>query len=304
LSRKDEKNILGYNMDGMEKVRLLVLEDEAEVMELLKVSFEQENFEVVTADDAESAFVCISEKSPGIIICDAEMKNMNGLDFRDAVRREPSMEKIPFIFICNRTHSFDIIEGLDLDVDDYTFKPFDPREIVARAKSMLCRFDNYCKLINFDKLTGLYNRSAIEKKLAEDIKRSIRYGREISVVIFEIDDFSETPSDWKNEILKSVADIMLAEIREVDYAGRFDKMRFIVVMPETDKERCLLAAERIRNTVKNFRFPENVPQITISGGLANIIKDNKISEVMLEGAKNALIYAKDSGGNKITVFEG
>jgi two-component system phosphate regulon response regulator PhoB len=121
------------------KPHILIVEDEAALVELLRYNFEQEGFRVSSAADGEEALVMVSEDRPDLIILDWMLPLMSGLDVCRQLRRRPETRNVPIIMLTARGEEGDRIRGLNSGADDYLTKPFSPRELIARVHAVLRR---------------------------------------------------------------------------------------------------------------------------------------------------------------------
>src|SRR5262249_34837634 len=118
---------------------ILVVEDEPAIQELLRVNLEDAGFAVRTAADAESALVQIKQALPDLLLLDWMLPGQAGLALARGLRGEARTRELPIIMVTARTEEADRITGLEAWVDDYVTKPFSPRELKARIKSVLRR---------------------------------------------------------------------------------------------------------------------------------------------------------------------
>ena len=116
--------------------RVLVVDDEESVRELIKLYLSKEGFEVVHARDGKEALRVNGEYHPDLIILDLMLPGMDG---REVCRQIRSTSRVPIIMLTARAEEVDRIVGLELGADDYVVKPFSPRELVARVKAVLRR---------------------------------------------------------------------------------------------------------------------------------------------------------------------
>ncbi len=119
--------------------RILVVDDEEYIQELLKFNLEKEGFEVVLADDGGQALEYTNKLLPDLVILDIMLPGMDGLEVCKLLRRTPQLSSIPVIMLTARGEELDKVLGLELGADDYLTKPFSPRELVARVKARLRR---------------------------------------------------------------------------------------------------------------------------------------------------------------------
>ena len=115
---------------------VLVVDDEAAIVRLLRDYLERAGFDVVTARDGEEALRLFSQRRPDLVILDLTLPKLDGLDVARSLRRAGD---IPIIMLTARTEEADRVAGLELGADDYVTKPFSAREIVARVRAVLRR---------------------------------------------------------------------------------------------------------------------------------------------------------------------
>jgi len=120
----------------MAKTKVLVIEDEQHVSELVTVYLEKEGFEPLTAADGPSALQMARELKPDLVLLDLMLPGMDGLEVFRELRKE---SRVPVIIVTARGEEVDRVVGLELGADDYVVKPFSPRELVARVKAVLRR---------------------------------------------------------------------------------------------------------------------------------------------------------------------
>jgi len=120
----------------MAKGRILVVDDEANIGELLRLYLKREDFETLVAYDGRTALRLAREEKPDLIILDLMLPEIDGWEVCRELRKESD---VPIIMLTARTEDLDRIIGLEMGADDYVTKPFEPREVVARVKAVLRR---------------------------------------------------------------------------------------------------------------------------------------------------------------------
>ena len=118
---------------------ILVVEDEPAILELLKVNLVDAGYEVREAADAETAHALLKEALPDLVLLDWMLPGQSGLAFAKQLRADARTKELPVIMVTARTDEADRVAGLEAWVDDYVTKPFSPRELKARIKSVLRR---------------------------------------------------------------------------------------------------------------------------------------------------------------------
>jgi two-component system phosphate regulon response regulator PhoB len=123
----------------MPRARLLLVEDDASLAELLQFNFRREDFEVVHTPDGEEALLLARERTPDIVLLDWMVEGISGLEVCRRLRRAPETQNVPIIMLTARGEEEDRVRGLETGADDYVTKPFSPRELVARVGAVLRR---------------------------------------------------------------------------------------------------------------------------------------------------------------------
>jgi DNA-binding response OmpR family regulator len=119
--------------------RILVVDDDREIVRLTRAYLEQSGYQVLVAYDGETALHVLRRESPDLVILDLMLPDRNGLDVTRTVRRDASLAAMPIIMLTARVDDQDKIVGLELGADDYVTKPFNPSELMARIRAVLRR---------------------------------------------------------------------------------------------------------------------------------------------------------------------
>ena len=120
----------------MKDQTILIVDDEPDIVDVVKAYLDREGYATLEAYDGESALGLWREHRPDLVVLDILMPRLDGLSFCRTVREE---SRVPIIFISARTSEDERLEGLELGADDYMIKPFSPRELVARVGAVLRR---------------------------------------------------------------------------------------------------------------------------------------------------------------------
>jgi len=119
--------------------KILLVEDDPSLTELIKYNLEQEGFQVIVEMDGENGLITAMEDQPDLILLDWMLPNLSGIEICRRIRRDKSTRNIPVIMLTARSEESDRIRGLDIGADDYVTKPFSPKELTARIKAMFRR---------------------------------------------------------------------------------------------------------------------------------------------------------------------
>ncbi len=120
-------------------VKILVVDDEQDAVDLVAFNLKQSGFQVVTAPDGASALDKVHKHQPDLIVLDVMMPELDGLEVCKLLRKDSATADIPILMLTAKATEVDRILGLELGADDYVTKPFSPRELVLRVRKLLAR---------------------------------------------------------------------------------------------------------------------------------------------------------------------
>lgn len=123
----------------MANERILIVEDEEDIRELLEFNLAREGYRVEQAETGEDGYSQISRSLPSLVLLDLMLPGMDGLDVCRKVKQDPRTQHIPVIILSAKGEESDIVVGLELGADDYITKPFSPKILLARIKTVLRR---------------------------------------------------------------------------------------------------------------------------------------------------------------------
>ncbi len=144
--------------------KILVVDDEMEIVDLVRSYLTQAGFRVVAAYDGEDALIQFALESPDLIILDLMLPKLDGFDVARKIRQKSS---VPILMLTARSQAEDRVAGLELGADDYVPKPFNPRELVARARAILRRIQERPQMRKIEAGELLIDMEAIEARWKE-----------------------------------------------------------------------------------------------------------------------------------------
>ena len=152
-----------------------------------------------------------------------------------------------------------------------------------------------------DPLTRISNRRALQDELEQLVNPHIRIQRPLSIIFFDIDNFKQFNDDYGHlagdKVLKSVANELNQSIRGFDTLGRYGGEEFLIILPNTNLDKALRAAERARQSIETLVI-DGLPKVTVSGGVVQREEDESI-ETMIDRADHKLFQAKNQGRNRV-----
>lgn len=118
---------------------ILVVDDDPVIQQLLRVSFEMEGYQVITANDGVDGLERARADRPDLMILDVMMPRMNGIEVARALKSDPGTSSIPILMLSAKAQAADVSAGGASGVDDYVTKPFDPQVLLERAEGLIQR---------------------------------------------------------------------------------------------------------------------------------------------------------------------
>jgi len=123
----------------MVKQKILVVDDEEDILELLKFNLSREGYQVLCAVSGEQALRLVRSENPDLIMLDLMLPGIDGLEVTRRLKNDPDTKNLPIVMLTAKGEEADIVTGLELGADDYITKPFSPRVLIARIRAVLRR---------------------------------------------------------------------------------------------------------------------------------------------------------------------
>lgn len=289
--------------------KVLAIDDSELIHRLLQVRLQYENLELHGAVTAEEGMRLARELRPDVILLDIEMEGKDGFQVLQELKADPDLQDIPVIFISATASMEDRVRALDLGAVDFVGKPFEVVELKARVRSAL-RVQHLVKMLaqkaQVDGLTGLWNRTYFDRRLAQEFSEAIRFGRPLSLVMCDIDGFKRLNDQhghpFGDHVLEVFAKILQSG-RVSDVACRYGGEEFGVILPNIPAHEAMDVADRYRRALEGHVWSgvEGL-RVTVSLGVADIASlsaETRSPEELLAEADAALYRAKSAGRNRV-----
>lgn len=126
----------------MSAKKVLVVDDEVSIREMLRLALEISDFECLEAADIHEAYSLITDESPDMVLLDWMLPGGSGIELLRRLKKEEATAALPVIMLTAKTHEDNVVQGLEVGADDYITKPFAPKELIARMRAILRRATN------------------------------------------------------------------------------------------------------------------------------------------------------------------
>lgn len=317
-------------MGAFKKEKILLLDTDILLINELAGRLGNVGFDILAANDANTALKLVEVADPSVILLDLSMKTPDGKEFLNLLKKKDTLTDVPVIILSQDTDISSQVYGFLQGANDYIGKPFQFQELLARINNQIRIYNVQKNLKNknrelikrnilleqmaiTDSLTKLYNKGYILRRLDSELTRTVRYNESISVIMIDIDHFKKINDSFGHiagdSILKKLAEKLAESVRDVDIVARYGGEEFLVVCPNTSISGASILAERIRENIQNTIFHANGTdiRITVSLGLTSLSPSSHInsdlnSGKLLEEADLALYKAKSAGRNKVAMF--
>lgn len=295
----------------MKKMKLLFVDDEEKILNSIDriLNSKKNVWDLYYSSSGEDALNKCEEISIDLIVTDAHMPNMDGIELLKVLQKNELTKYIPTIMITGQPESKIIKKALEAGAVEFLPKPLIAEEFILRLSNILklkklndelIKKNQLLESLSYtDPLTGLFNRRGLISNIEEKISVYKRYHRPFSILMFDVDNFKSYNDKFGHsvgdELLIKVSDVLKDTLRKTDFICRYGGDEFLILMPETNLIGADQFIERIVNHIHSI--PIKNQRISISGG-ASEYKGQNLDD-FIKIVDSLLYEAKTSGKNKI-----
>lgn len=295
--------------------RIMIVEDhEKSGMRMMDAL--QPAHQVVIERTPQAGLNRLSSETFDLVIVSLGLEGADGLRLCSQLRSLERTRHLPIVVLLEDGSDARLLRALDMGVNDYLRRPVEHHELLARVMTQIKRkrhtdflrdqIEESFQLAITDGLTGLHNRRYMEIHLATLLCDAVRTGRELSILITDIDHFKAINDTYGHDIgdfvLKNFAERLRRNTRQSDLVCRMGGEEFMLIMPNTGLSGAYRIGERIRTRIASEAFQPGEGtrlRVTASVGIAALDGENETPETILKRADNALYAAKRRGRNRI-----
>ena len=212
------------------KPRILIVDDDPDILDVLEISLSEENYELLKAMDGEEAIRIIKSKPLDLVLLDYAIPKMNGRQVCMEVKKDILLRHLPIIMVTGKGEVSDKVGGIDAGADDYIVKPFEPKELLARIRMILRRT---ARDLEANPLTRLPGNVSILNELSSRIESKTLF----AVCYIDIDKFKSYNDKYGfehgDEVIRETARILIQSTHEAgnpnDFIGHIGGDDFVIV---------------------------------------------------------------------------
>lgn len=221
-------------------IRILIVDDDPDIRDVLKLTLAEENYEVLEAEDGEEAVKLIHAKPLNLVLLDYKIPKLDGREVCRRIKKDLLLSHLPIIMVTGKGDISDKVDGIDAGADDYVVKPFEPKELLARIRMILRRTE---RDLEANPLTRLPGNVSILNELSRRIEQKARF----AVCYLDLDKFKAYNDKYGfehgDEVIRETARILLRTLKERghpdDFIGHIGGDDFVMVTtPDIVDELC------------------------------------------------------------------
>ncbi|MFH1457617.1 MAG: response regulator [Candidatus Omnitrophota bacterium] len=211
-------------------IKILVVDDDPDIRDILKLTLSEENYDVIEAKDGEEAIKIIQGKSPDLVLLDYRIPKVDGREVCRRIKSDILLSHLPIIMVTGSGDVMDKVGGIDSGADDYIVKPFEPKELLARIRMIIRRTK---RDLEANPLTRLPGNVSIINELQDRLSQKSLF----AVCYIDLDKFKTYNDKYGfehgDEVIREAARILIRTVREIghsdDFIGHIGGDDFVIV---------------------------------------------------------------------------
>jgi diguanylate cyclase (GGDEF)-like protein len=300
---------------------ILVIDDSdahrSEIRKALETSNQIDS--ILEAADGLRGLKLLLEEAVDVVLCDLELPGIDGEKLLRMKNSVPAGSNIPFLFITATSNHERKARLLEEGACDAIAKPFHRADLIARLHlhlkvkrlrdELMVKNATLARMSTVDGLTDLYTRRYAMDCLSIEFLRARRYATPLAIIMADLDQFKEVNDRFGHPggdaVLRGVSDLLRAELRATDVAGRYGGEELIVLFPQNLSDGAAVMAERWRERVEatSFELPDGRQAgVTVSIGVAGYEEGFETPYDLVAAADSALYLAKQKGRNRVELY--
>lgn len=235
-------------------VKILVVDDDPDIRDILKLTLSEENYEIFEASDGEEALKIVNSKPLDLVLLDYKVPKVDGRQVCRLIKKDLLLRHLPVIMVTGKGEISDKVNGIDAGADDYVVKPFEPKELLARIRMILRRTERDLEANPLTRLPG-------NVSILNELQRRIENKSLFSVCYIDLNKFKAYNDKYGfehgDEVIRETARILIRSTQQWgnsdDFIGHIGGDDFVIVtMPKSVDTLCKKIIERFDATVPSF----------------------------------------------------
>lgn len=312
--------------DALRGATLMMVDDEALVLDVIQTFLQEAGYaNFVKCTQPERAVELMLQYRPDLVMMDLRMPGTNGFEVLTQMRRFTELRYIPVIILTAETDAHSKLRALELGATDFLTKPVDASELQLRVRNALAFRVYQNRLVDYDGLTGLFNRKRFRQRLGDFVTAAAQAGSHGVLLHIDLDRFKKVNDTFGHHIgdrvLRDASALIESVVTEMDVAaahlsraqwsrilvGRVSGNGFSVMIgglePADAIQRAVLLSQRMQMAFTHpFRTRDQDLYITLSTGIALFPEDGHEAEALMANAEKAMYQAKRRGRNNYEFF--
>lgn len=259
--------------------RVLLVDDDPNFTRVMTMLLGRVGVAVIAVNDPERALGALTETRPDLLILDALMPRVDGLDLCRAVRTNPAWDELPVVMLTGMSGRDVVLAGLEAGADDVLLKGIDTKELLARVRARIDRSRAARRRADRDARTGLYNRRASAEQLAARVEEARRLRRALSVALVRL----EGPAAVLDAAIEPTAQALRGGLRGYDLLGRVGPATFLATLASTPGDAAIRVIRRVIESVPG-QHPTDEDGLRLRLGVVCFPEDGGSPEELMRAA--------------------
>lgn len=284
--------------------RVLIVEDDAALAEHFRLTLRAAGMLAEWVSHPNAVLPALQTLRPDVLLMDLYLPECTGEELARTIRYDSAWQSLPIVLMSAESDLLRQTQALHSGADDFLVKPISELQLVVGIRVRAERARKMAELMSQDSLTGLLKHAAIKDRLAQEVDRSRRNGKPVSMAMVDIDLFKHVNDNWGHpmgdEVIQTLGNLLRQRLRRQDSVGRYGGEEFMVVLPECSELDALRLLDDIRERFADivFRSGEHDFKVTFSAGIAVSAPGREAHEILV-AADQALYEAKNGGRNQV-----